>query len=345
MRSFHRIAVVREDRLGDTCVSLPVLEALQHVSPQTRVTWIGQEQWRAVVEGHPVVERMVAKPRKPSTFRAIQFGFELRKSAIEAILLLRASARWQLVSRFSSIPVRVGHTARPGLGALTHDAWTESRRHLHHARRALDVMATAFDCSLEDHPAVLRLSSQAQIKAVADIDAAELPAKFFAVQLGMGGSNAHVSPAVFAEVAKQIQHSTGLKPVLTGAKGEEPLATEFIKHFGDPAFSLIGRTSIAALGELLRRSRFLLSLDTGTVHLGAAVAKPSVVLMPKLAFDVEEWKPWMVDHEVVRPTQFCRECSRQGCKAVVRTCVNNFSIDEVVLACQRLLSRTEAACS
>ncbi|MCC7230574.1 MAG: glycosyltransferase family 9 protein, partial [Fimbriimonadaceae bacterium] len=283
----------------------------------------------------------VAKARKPSAFQSLQIGLELRKQGFEAILLLRASSRWQLASRFSRIPIRVGHTARPGLGGLTHDAWTESRRHLHIARRALDVVATALDRQVKDYPAVLRLSSQSLNEAQAEIEAANLPADYFAVQLGMGGSSAHVAPAIFAEISKRIQQTTGLVPILTGTKDEEPLATEFNSHFGSSARSLIGRTNLPSLSVLLQRSRFILSLDTGTVHLGAAVAKPSVVLMPKLAFDIEEWKPWMVDHEVVRPTQFCRECSRQGCKAIVRTCVDSFSTDEVVQACHRLLSRIE----
>lgn len=340
MRQLRHITIVREDRLGDSCLSLPVLEALSQLSPETRVTWICQEQWRSLFEGHPVVDSVIGKPRKPGLIEAFRIGREIRALNTNAVLLLRASQRWIQVAGFSGCPLRVGPTPRAPLGKLTHDSWTESRRRIHISRRALDVLATALDMPVPDFPAVLRLSEAETAKANENLMALTLPLGFFVVQLGMGGSSKAVPSSTFAQVAKMVEIETGLQPVLTGTRGEEQLANEFETHFGSPVASLIGRTDLPTLASVLKASRFILSLDTGTVHLGAAVGRGSVVLMPKIAFDIEEWKPWMVDHVVIRPQQFCSQCSRQGCRPGEPTCANSFSVDEIFEACQSLLRRT-----
>lgn len=338
MRSLPNIVIIREDRLGDTCLSLPVLEALHQLAPETRVTWVCQPQWRSLVEGHPSVERVLAKPRKPSLLEAWRIGAELRSLKPDAILLLRSSKRWQQVARFSGSPIRVGHTARPPLGLLTDDAWIEMRRRTHVSRRALDVLSTALNIEIPNFPAVLRPTPAAAERVRLEIDALSLPSTFFAVQLGTGGTNAGMPPEFFATVARSLANQSGLAPVLTGAKGEENLAREFQATFGEEVASTIGRTSVLGLAEVAKRAVCIVSGDTGTVHVGAAVGTPSVVIMPKLALSIHEWRPWMVDQEIITPSAYCSQCTRTGCRGD-RTCVRSISATETISAALRLLER------
>jgi len=338
MRSLPNIVIIREDRLGDTCLSLPVLEALHQFVPETRATWVCQPQWTPLVEGHPSIERVMAKPRKPSLLEAWKIGAELRSLKPDAILLLRASKRWQQVARFSGSPIRVGHTARPPLGLLTEDAWIEMRRRTHVSRRALDVLSTALNIEVPDFPAVLRPTHAAAERVRFEIDGLSLPSKYFAVQLGTGGTNAGMPPEFFATVARTVATQSGLAPVLTGAKGEENLAREFEAVFGAEVATTIGKTSVLGLAEVVKRADCILSGDTGTVHVGAAVGTPSVVIMPKLALSIHEWRPWMVDQEIITPSAYCSQCTRTGCRGD-RSCVRNISEPETVSATLRLLGR------
>lgn len=340
MRQLRHITIVREDRLGDSCVSLPVLEALSHLSHQTRVTWICQAPWRELFEGHPVVDSVLSKPRKPNLLEAWKIALEIRALNTDAILLLRGSKVWRQIARLSGCRLRVGPTPRAPLSGLSHDSWTESRRHIHIARRALDGLATTLDIEVPDFPAVLKLSETTQEAANASIKQFALPSDLFIVQVGSGGSNKTVPTSIFSRVAERINRETGLIPVLTGAKGQEDLAKEFETDYSGTFISLIGRTNLPTLATVLKASKFILSLDTGTVHLGAAVGRGSVVLMPKIAYDIQEWKPWMVDHEAVRPLQFCPQCSRQGCRIGEAICATSFSEEAVFEACRRLLDRT-----
>lgn len=340
MRQLRHITIVREDRLGDSCVSLPVLEALSHLSPQTRVTWICQSTWLELFEGHPVVDSVMGKPRKPSLLEAWKTAQEIRTLGTDAILLLRGSKIWRQIARLSGCQLRIGPTPRAPLAGLTHDSWTESRRHIHIARRVLDGLATTLDVEVPDFPAVLKLSETARREADASLQQLNLPSDFFIVQVGSGGSNKTVPTSIFARVAERVNRETGLTPVLTGAKGQECLAIEFESDYNGTFLSMIGRTNLPTLATALKASKFILSLDTGTVHLGAAVGRGSVVLMPKIAYDIQEWKPWMVDHEAVRPLQFCPQCSRQGCRVGETVCATSFSEEAVFEACRRLLNRT-----
>jgi ADP-heptose:LPS heptosyltransferase len=47
--------------------------------------------------------------------------------------------------------------------------------------------------------------------------------------------------------------------------------------------------------------RYLLSIDTGAVHIAAAVGTPVVDVFPEAGAQhtVPRWRPWMVPHQVV----------------------------------------------
>ncbi|MFX5734413.1 glycosyltransferase family 9 protein, partial [Acinetobacter baumannii] len=59
--------------------------------------------------------------------------------------------------------------------------------------------------------------------------------------------------------------------VVCGAANDEPYTTAFCDQYCHPFINLSGKTSLPQLLSVLRGARCLLSVDTGSVHLAAAV--------------------------------------------------------------------------
>jgi ADP-heptose:LPS heptosyltransferase len=338
MRKLERIVIVREDKLGDSCLSLPVLEALRDVSPETRVKWVCQPLYVPLFEGHPNVEEVWGHDRKPTLIKQLTLARRIRAWKPDAILLLRPNnPRWRRVAWLSRTPIRVGCDYSGSSGTLTKNVFHPDWLDIHEARKTLDILSVALDMRVKDYDGQIVFTPSVTASAQRKIDSLSLPQEFIALQLGMGGSSQAFPPRFFATVCSAIYHEFGLEPVLTGSEEELGLGEEFRSHHRSPVRDLIGQTSFPELAELVSRAAFVLSVDTGITHVASGVGTPCVVLMPKLEVHPERWRPWVGMSIVVRPTEFCSVCTGGKCLPGEGTCVRSTPVDEVIEACRELL--------
>jgi len=79
----------------------------------------------------------------------------------------------------------------------------------------------------------------------------------------------------------RILVSEGWQAALTGAASDAPKVDAILAGAGAPApqaLSLCGKLSLPELGDLLRRARLLITIDTGVLHLGSTVEANIVAL-------------------------------------------------------------------
>jgi ADP-heptose:LPS heptosyltransferase len=347
MREIKRIVVLGHDKkIGDIFIWLTVLEALEAVSPDTRVIWISQPGVKEVVEGHPMVEEFWDYPQK-SIISRLRLKRKIRDAKPEAVLLLQnnIAKRWSRIFSWAKVPIRVGCLDTKKRGRrLTHNIfepgleWHEKPS----ARKALDMLGLALDVEVPDFPCKMVLSAETSAKISVANAALNLPEKFFVLHLGTGGSNRTVSPDFFARVATRLYDAHGLVPALSGSSAEKELEREFLAAYTGPYVSMIGRTGIAQLAEVCRQSKFVLSVDTGTVHAAAAVGVPSVVLMPRLSVAPRRWAPWFVPSIIVRPSEFCSACSVWKCQTGQDICITHLSEQDTFEACEGIFLERES---
>ncbi len=99
--------------------------------------------------------------------------------------------------------------------------------------------------------------------------------KIVALQVG-GGREPRLWPLEsFAALARHIQQR-GLRVLFTGIASERPMIQRAAAELGDEALIAAGRTDIGQLAALLELCQALVSNDTGTIHLAAAMDLPTV---------------------------------------------------------------------
>jgi ADP-heptose:LPS heptosyltransferase len=119
-------------------------------------------------------------------------------------------------------------------------------------------------------------------------------------------------PKAFARLAELLTENAGAKVLLLGAPGEESLGQEIRKAMKHHLLGLvadgIGSTTIGQLAALLERCRLLVTNNTGTMHLGAAVGTKVVALFVGPAYCFETG-PYGEGHLVVQAEPSCAPCT------------------------------------
>lgn len=78
----------------------------------------------------------------------------------------------------------------------------------------------------------------------------------------------------FIQVAAYLYEQRGFTAVVCGAAGDKVYTDAFCKAYRYPFLDLTGKTSLPKMLTVLQKASMLLSVDTGSVHLAAAVGCP-----------------------------------------------------------------------
>jgi ADP-heptose:LPS heptosyltransferase len=99
----------------------------------------------------------------------------------------------------------------------------------------------------------------------------------------------------FVQVVQHARHELGCAVVYVGTAADAKPIEEMRLAADEIGVSLAGRTSVTQLAALLAMSDYVVSLDTGAMHVARAVAVPMVVLAPSWQKAIE-WMPLGLPH-------------------------------------------------
>jgi ADP-heptose:LPS heptosyltransferase len=97
------------------------------------------------------------------------------------------------------------------------------------------------------------------------------------------------------QVIHHARHELGCSVVYVGTATDAKPIEEILLAADEIGVSLAGRTSVTQLAALLAMSDYVVSLDTGTMHVARAVGVPMVVLAPSWQKAIE-WMPLGLPH-------------------------------------------------
>ena len=98
------------------------------------------------------------------------------------------------------------------------------------------------------------------------------------MQLGASDEPKRWPAEHFADLAQRLASERRARICLLGVKSEAPLGETFEKHAPNIACHLFGKTSVPQVAAILERANLLVTNDTGTMHISAAVKCPILLL-------------------------------------------------------------------
>ena len=140
----------------------------------------------------------------------------------------------------------------------------------------------------------------------------------------------------FATLGDRLAAEHGCEIVVVGSSHEAPLATAIGSGMEHPILDLCGCT-LGELGALLKRTEFLVTGDTGPMHIASAVGTRVLALYGPIS--PERSGPVGEGHRIVFHDELdCCPCNRFDCKnRSFRLCMEMITVDEVVQIAAEML--------
>lgn len=278
-----RILLVKTSSLGDVIHNLPVAADLARRLPGVALDWVVEEAFAELPRLHPAVRRVfpVAVRRwrghllSGGTWAEMRaFKRELGKEAYDAVLDTQGLLKSGLITAQARLApggsrIGFGHaSAREPIASRFYDRGFEVARDLHAVERNRRLAAAAFGYALDDLPLDYGI-------AAAPSRASWLPDRDYAVLLTATSRADKLWPEPDWRSLGSALIAAGLACVLpAGSDPERRRAArlgEALEHaVAAPPLGL------ADMAGLIAGARLVVGVDTGLVHLAAALGKPTV---------------------------------------------------------------------
>jgi ADP-heptose:LPS heptosyltransferase len=258
MKAPGRILLVKPSSLGDVIQSLPVVSAIHRHWPEAELRWLIHPAWRSLVEHHPGVSGTVLFPRDKfrgpgGWLRSLAWLKTLSDWKPDLAIDLQGLLRSALFARLSGAPRIVGLSdAREGARLLHGE-----RAIVDHADHAVSRYLSVLDLLGIPRPA----------RPEFELPEGRLPVGFSPEQPYVvihpysRGEGKSLTPEMIRSFA------TGTSPMRLVIVGRGDSGSAWPENVEDWS----NRTDLLELTAILRGASFIVSSDSGPMHLAAAL--------------------------------------------------------------------------
>ena len=328
--------------LGDAVLTTPALGALRTACPQARITVAAKPLVAELFRDHPDIDGIEVYDKEGTHAGAIGMfrkARELRRGGYDAALLLQNAIDAALLAFLAGIPERMGYATDGRRLLLSRPVpVTEEILSLHHAEYYLRLLQELGVPRPHFPRLSLRVTEDELASMRSRLAALGVPEGRRIVGINPGatyGSAKRWFPDRFAQVADTLSEEWDAAVILMGSVPEAPLSSEIEAAMGRKALNLAGRTTVRELMALLASCSFLVTNDSGPMHIGAAFGIPLVAI-----FGPTDWRktsPWTDKARVVRVDVDCSPCHLRECNRG-HECMVGVTAEMVVQAARKQMA-------
>ena len=273
-----RIFIVRLGAMGDVIHTLPAVADLRKGFPDAYIGWAIERRWSALLEGNPHIDRVItvglhdwrrATLRAESWRQAAAFARDLRNSdfdlAIDFQGLLKSAAIARLCRARLCAGFERSFLREPLAGLAYNQRVVPSQPHVVDRYRELTAFATGLP------------AAGAATFTLPPGETSRLPERFVLASPQAGWGTKQWPPDHYSALAARIRAEHGIPLLVDCAPSDQALAEDICRNA--PAGAVVRHPStISQLIAATRRAEAVIGVDSGPLHLAAALDKPGVAI-------------------------------------------------------------------
>lgn len=346
-----RILIVKTSAIGDVTHTLPGLHALRLHYPEAHISWLVEEAAADLLQGHPEIDELLISRRKawaktlrqgPRRLEALrqfrQFIKKLRQEPYDLLIDFQGLLKSGIFVALAKADRKVGF----GRGmAHSEGSWFFLNER---------IPAVDMDIHAVDRERLL-------LEAIG-----VPPAKLTSPSLPINSENHHLAQKILQEHGLQPTTTIPINPIatwptklwdnqkfaaladwlvaqgyqvaFTGGPNDNNAIADIMAGMKQPAVNLAGKTRLSTLAALYQQVPFVISTDTGPMHIAAAVGTPVVAIFGSTA----PWRtgPYGPQHHIVRLDMDCGPCLKKECAS--RKCMLELTTDMVIGAVKEVVA-------
>jgi ADP-heptose:LPS heptosyltransferase len=281
-----RLVLSRPDRLGDVLITSSLLPALRAALPDTEIYWLAEEPFRCLFDAHSLLTGFLTKNSAAEAFQTLQ---------PDAVVHFHPDKVVEEAAMVAKVPMRLGYRSSWFGSSLTQTVPDHRARGLKHEAVYAAALLQRLGLEIQPSKPCIHLSKESLARLQSKVSWSLASTNYVVIN-----PTAH-SPTLrwpwqrFLEVAQWLVREHHLVPVLTGFSTDDvdgQALQAALQETGIAHENLLGQLALDELAHLLHRARLLISRNTGTSHLAAAVDCPQVEIFGRFTgrYSVTRWQ-------------------------------------------------------
>ena len=295
------ILILNMTRMGDLIQSTSVISGLRKQYPNACITLLVTNVFEEFSKRIPDIDKRVIfdigqfedKEQLNGVLWIEIYNYlesllnELKANKYDLLINLSHSKLSALMISYLEIKNMLGFGCNGAGDRITHDPWmqyfgTEPFNRILNPFNLVEIFTRGTGSAPEDNPISIKQNRSENELMVEILRQNNIEEGDFLIGIQAGSSleGRRWPPRSFAELANGLVEYFGAKIILFGVKSEKQLANEIklYTRYKEKVIDLTGKTNIDQLSSLIRRCAYLVTNDTGTMHIGAAVGTPIIGL-------------------------------------------------------------------
>ncbi|MCX7988555.1 MAG: lipopolysaccharide heptosyltransferase I [Thermodesulfovibrio sp.] len=307
LKDIEKLLVIKPSSLGDIVHSLAFLNSVKENFPEIKIHWIVAKGFEDLLTEHPLVEKVIVIDKNkwksikniPKTLKELSsLSKNLKKEKYPIVVDLQGLLRSGIITALSGANIRLGFKEAREFSYIFYNKTVSSSVNLHAVLRYLE-MAKILGCTIKSIKFPLPQEKEPNWLKNFDNYVVIIPSARWQAKNWL--------PSYFVELINMLPYNF----IVVGSKADENIALYIEEHSNGKAKSLAGKTTLKELIALLKKSLFVITPDTGTMHLAVACDKKVVSLFGPTS--PERTGPFGEGHLVIKSPLSCSPCFRKYC--------------------------------
>ncbi len=277
-----KILVTRLSHIGDCILTLPMVNRLREMLPESQIVWAIESPTQKLLAEHGSVDEFIVVPKSwmKSPANWLSLGRKLRQYNFDICIDPQGITKSAMLGWLSRAKVRIGASGRWGRELST---WLNNRliepTATHLADRSLELLSqiSGSDAQAGIHSYDLPIPEQALITANRLCNQNQLE-QYAVINPGASWPSKRWDTQRFGSAGSYLYRNRLIRSVLTWAGPEEKAMALEIAQFDPDAFVVAPPTTLPQLAAVISKASIFVGCDTGPLHIAAAVGTPCVGL-------------------------------------------------------------------
>ena len=299
----QKILIIRFSSIGDIVLTSPLLRAIKQQKPNLEVHYLSKKSFAATLENNPHIDRLILLDNNINDTIKL-----LNKENYDYIIDLHKNLRTFRIKKCLNV-------AASSYEKLNWEKWLlvkfsiDNLPKVHIVQRYFNTLK---NIGVKDDGKGLEyysgLENEIQINGLP----LEIANNYAAIVIG----GTYYTKQLPIEKLLELIQAISIPVILLGGPGDKNIAEQVVKKSAKQVYNAVGKSSLNESAEIIKRSQFVISGDTGLMHIAAAYEKKIFSVWGNTVpeFGMTPYLPKHPERSIIIENNElnCRPCSKLG---------------------------------
>ena len=280
-KKYKRILIVEVNWLGDVLFSTPLIRSVREKFKDAYIACMVDPRAREILEYNPRINEIIIydeKGKDKSLRGKLRLISILRRQKFDLAILLHRSFTKALITYLGGVKERTGYATKKRRIVLTHPVEPPDTD-LHKVEYFLELAKSlGCDISNKDYEFFIKDAERKYIEEELSKNGIKKEDLLVVMNPGANWPPKRWSEENIANLSDLLITTYGAKIVISGEKKDVACAARIRNKMKKTPVILAGKTNLKELGALMERANFVISGDSGPMHIAASMKSNVIAL-------------------------------------------------------------------